>query len=526
MSSTFLANLSDTLNITPQNHKWFCIIMYILGFYFLFKNLTAVIYKKFLSFSLIKNSKYSKRYSIILFFAGMSIMLACWIPYLIKDFPGIVTADSYNQIMQCIGKFPLCNHHPIAHTFTIKLFYELGIALFGGNQTMAIATYSVCQAILLSASFSYLLITLYKFKTNKVFIFIVLAFYSIIPYHGAFSVTMWKDIWFGGIVLALTTTIWRLIEYFKNNKTLPVFEFIMFVIFAIAMCLFRSNGCYAYIVFAPCMFFVFKKKNLCIALAALLVIPTVFIIKGPVYTSMGVVQPDTIESLSIPAQHIARAIKDGAELTDEQYDLLSEVVDVEKIPNHYKSYISDPIKNLVRESDNQEFLERNKVDFLKLWIDLGIKNPRSYILSQIDQTYGYWYPDVQYWVFSTQLFNKGQDYKKIQFLSEATYEKFMQYMHKYELIPFYGLLWSIGTFTWIFAVMLGFCFIKRDKQLLLLYIPLVAILATLMIATPVYSEFRYIYSLFTTMPIFIAVPFMAKTENGNNITTKAEIVEE
>lgn len=528
MASLLLANLSKILSFTPRIYGIFCMLLYIFGFYLLFKNLTAVLYQKLLKYSfLTKNHEYTKKRAIILYFVSMIIMLLCWIPYFLKDFPGIVTADSNNQLMQCLGNSPLCNHHPIAHTFTIKVFFELGMLLFGGNQTMAIATFSVCQAILLSAAFSFLIVTLYKFNFKKIFMVTVLAFYAIIPYNGAYSVTMWKDIWFGGIVLVLSTTVWRLIEYFKDGKKkLPVFEFVLFVIFAIAMCLFRSNGWYAYIVFAPCVFFVFRKKNLCIALAALIILPVVFIVKGPIYNSIGVTQPDTIESLSIPAQHIARAITDGAELTDEQYDLLSEVVVVEEIPNRYKSYISDPIKNLVRESENQEFLEKNKGEFLKLWIDLGLKNPRSYILAQIDQTYGYWYPDVQYWVFSTQLFDKGLECEKVPIFSEANYERFMIYMHSYEKIPYYGLLWSIGTFTWVFAFMIGLCFIKRKKSYLLVYVPLFAILATLMIATPVYSEFRYIYSLFTTMPVFMAIPFAVKCEKKIALENAIDLTEQ
>ena len=520
MFSIFLANLAETLKILPESYKITRILVYIFGFYFLFRNLTAVIYKRLLNFNLIGEScKYSRKYSIILFFVSMLVMLACWTPYLIKDFPGVMTYDSNNQLLQGLGEIPLRNHHPLVHTFAIKIFYELGMLLFGGNQTLAIATFSVCQMLLLSASFAYLIITLYKFRIKKVFIFIIIAFYSIMPYHGVFAITMWKDVWFGAIMLVLTTTLWRLIEYFKNNKKLPVFEFVMFVIFSIAMCLFRSNGWYAYIVLAPFVFFIFKKKNLCIALTALIIIPIVYIIKGPIYNSMNVIQPDTIESLSVPAQHIARAITDGAKLTNEQYDLLSKVVVVEEIPKRYKNYISDPIKTLVRETDNQEFIEDNKLEFLKLWIDLGIKNPSSYVLAQVDQTCGYWYPDVQYWVFTNQLYNENLECEKVEILSESTYEKFTEYMHSYKKVPYLGLLWSIGTFTWVFIFMLGFCFINRNKKLLLVYLPLLAILATIIIATPVYSEFRYIYSLFTTMPVFLVVPFIA----GDN---KKEITEE
>ena len=71
------------------------------------------------------------------------------------------------------------------------------------------------------------------------------------------------------------------------------------------------------------------------------------------------VQPDTIEALSIPAQHIARVITDGGELTQEQEELLSKVVDLERVPKEYDSTISDPIKTLVREKGNQDYIKEH-----------------------------------------------------------------------------------------------------------------------------------------------------------------------
>lgn len=510
-----LGSLSNILILATKLSKIKHIAAYSIGFFILFKNLVAVIYHRIFNYSaLTENYKYTKKKAILFYFIAMAIMLLCWLPYFLKEFPAVITSDSNSQLKMAMGLEPLINHHPLAHTFMIKVFYELGLLLFKGNVTLAIATYSVCQAVLLSAAFSFIIVTFYKFNIKKIFIFLTLAFYALAPYNGLYSITMWKDVWFAGIVPVLCVVIWRLIEHYKiKQKKLPVFELIMFAVFALMMCLFRSNGWYAYIVFAPCIFFFFRKKSMVVSVLALAIIPLAFIIKGPIYKSLDVIQPDTIESLSIPAQHIARAISDGAELTDEQYNLLSEVVDVEKIPERYYKYISDSIKGLVREKNNQEFIANNKLKFLKLWVEIGLENPRSYILAQIDQTYGYWYPDVQYCVIAEDYYNVGLDTERNSFFSDEAYQKFTDYMFSYTRTPLYGLLWSIGTFTWAFAFLMILCFLKREKIYLLLFIPLFAIIATLMIATPVFAEFRYIYSLFTTMPLFIGVTFATKGSN-------------
>ena len=56
---------------------------------------------------------------------------------------------------------------------------------------------------------------------------------------------------------------------------------------------------------------------------------------------------------------------------------------------------------------------------------------------------------------------------------------------------------------------------KRNKYIVSLTIPLLAIIATLLVATPVFSEFRYAYAVFTcTYFIFILIIKFSE-ENAN-----------
>ncbi|MDE7121481.1 MAG: hypothetical protein K2O42_04900, partial [Oscillospiraceae bacterium] len=381
---------------------------------------------------------------------------------------------------------------------------------FHGVDTLSVATYSVAQMILLASAFSYLILTLYETGVKKFVLVIVLLCYALPGYHGTYSVTMWKDIWFGGIVLMLVVTLWRiLMKYHTGTKQIPVYELVMFGIFGTATCLFRSNGLYAFVflVFFMILYFL-PKKQFQILIVSVTALAAAMIIKSPIYNALGVTQPDTIESLSIPAQQIACTIKNGTELTEEQENLLSQIVDISKIPERYVPQISDSIKYLVRETDNQEFIGKHKWEFLKLWISLGLKDPDSYLKAHIDQTYGYWYPDVQYWVYAGEFWTGGFELHKESKLPEEAGESLNKWRYSYNSHYYWGLFWSIGLTTWIAIFMAGAVYAKKNKSFLLLYAPFAGVFLTLLIATPVFAEFRYYYSAFTTLPALFLIPLL------------------
>ena len=59
------------------------------------------------------------------------------------------------------------------------------------------------------------------------------------------------------------------------------------------------------------------------------------------------------------------------------------------------------------------------------------------------------------------------------------------------------------------------CIVKKRARLLMAFLPVVAVFLTLMISTPVYAEFRYIYCLFTTLPFLASITFLAPLPNKN-----------
>lgn len=502
-------NVSDYILILPLS------IMLV----FFFESLTYVIYKRTDRIQLAENRREpSQKKKTLVFFGSMIALLVFWLPAFLYAYPCVITEDSKDQLKQVTGQIALSNHHPILHTMIIKLIFNTGKAIFG-NDTQAVMLYSIIQQLFMAACFAYLIETLYKFRARKSVLICALLSYIIPLYHAMYSVTMWKDVPFGGIMCVLAALLWRMLRKEKEEK-ISATELVMLFIFSVGMCLMRSNGLYAFCFLLLVSIFVFIRRHRSVLAVMCAALVSALIINGPVYNTMNIKKVDTVESLSIPLQQIAAVVTYENDLTEEQKALLNKVVEVEEIPGYYTYYLSDPIKELIRAKGNQQYITDHKGEFLELYIQLGLSHPDDYIKAYIDQTFGYWYPDEQYWVTANIALSEGVDIVKESKL--GIFDDFFKfYMDSYYDTPFLGLLWSIGTGVWVYIFMFGAVLRRRKKSLALVFIPVLGVYLTLLVATPVSSEFRYIYSLFTTLPIFCTIPFMDAPEIKENISEAA-----
>lgn len=427
------------------------------------------------------------------------ICLICWLPYFLAFYPGIITWDSEFQLEQVLGLRELNNQQPLIHTLFIRLCYRIGTALIG-NPNGGAACYIIVQMLIMSCIYSYVITQFYRIGLKKWCIFLCVLYYAVMPFNAMYSVTMWKDVIMGGIVLLFSTLLWRIGE----NDNIRIWNWIFLCISGILMCLLRTNGFYAYLICIPLMIIFMKKYRKQMIIACVCTLLPTMIVKGPVMNKVGIEQSDAIEALSIPAQHIARVIVDGGRLTKEQEDLLSNVVDIDRIEETYTAHISDPIKTLVREKNNQDYITTHKSEFLKLWFELGCKYPYEYLKAQIDQTRGFWSPGVKYWVTATEVKENTFGVVRDSKLPAGLVDKvFMNLESVLKGIPILGWLWTIGIYTCIMLFMLFWSIYRRLN--ILPFIPVAAILLSLMAATPVFAEFRYVYSLIVTVPLYVVI---------------------
>lgn len=320
---------------------------------------------------------------------------------------------------------------------------------------------------------------------------------------------MWKDVFFGAAVLVFVVGAFRVFEKVGKHERI---NYAVMLCGAFGMTLLRSNGLIAFvatvIVFA--LLFRDRYKRTILAFAGIIVMA--FVLKHPVLTALNVKQPDTVESLSIPIQQISRVITDGMELTSEQQELLSNMVNIEDVPDNYKSYISDPIKNLIRNYGNKDYINENKTEFIKLYVQLGLEHPREYIRAWIDQTKGYWNSGYSYWIWSQGVNDNlaGIEANVNSKTAESVLQDYLREFTASTSNPLLLLFVSIGFNTWLVLISAFSALIRKDFSALFVSVPTIMLIATLLIATPVYAEFRYAYAMFCCLPFIVYVSFMGK----------------
>lgn len=441
--------------------------------------------------------------------AGMTflICLLCWMPYYLYQYPGIMTPDSINQFEQVLGVIPYSNHHPWVNTMLFKLCYSIGY-FFTHNMVIAVSVYTLFQMCLLSGSAAYFINTLRKRKVRPFVLLLITAFYALIPYHAVFSVTIWKDIPFAAAVILFSCSMLRLMY----SRVRPQ-ELLTFMISGVMICLFRSNGWYAFIICCPFLLFYYRKRAAAFYPAILGILCIAIIVKYPVMNAFGVEQPDFIESVCIPMQQITAVICNDRELTPEQLELVENVVDLTYIKDLYNPTFADNIKELVR-AGHQDYLVTHKGEFFKLWLELGLKYPGDYLTAYVWQTYGYWYPDSFYLVAEAEgvsATDLGVSHTPL--IGGPLVIKTKEIAIKLgSMVPIYGTLWSMGVACWVMIFSVGSVIIRREFKKLICYLPNAALLFTVLIATPVATEFRYVYFMVFSLPFFLLAAMLPEGE--------------
>lgn len=444
-------------------------------------------------------------------FITFFLCLLCWVPYLLFEFPGIMTPDSINQFSQAVGVWELSNHHSVIHTLLIMIFYKSGLTITG-DPIISVAFYTVFQMIFMAFVAAYTVRTMQIVKLKTYICVITMLFYALLPYHGMYVVTMWKDILFAGCVTLFSATLVRL--YFLDSrekmKISTLFSIILpYIISGFMICMLRSNGFIAFIPTIPFILFTLREQMKKVLPATCIILLLAIFIRFPCMYIYGIKQADFAESISIPAQQMARVVANGESLSEYETEHLNQFMDVSQISKVYDRHVSDPIKYLIREN-GIENLEANKGEFFSLWFHMGLNHPRAYLDGFVDQTFGYWYPDAQSdigWADGIYPNELGLSWQPI--IKGQAIIKIREIIFKlHETIPLYGLLWSMGAAFWAILISMGICFIRqKQSHTVFLILPILLVL-TLTIATPVATDFRYAYALIYGLPLFLLVPFI------------------
>ncbi len=438
------------------------------------------------------------------------VNIVIWIPYYLSFYPGGIYSDTFASVDYYYNGI-LTNRHPLIYNFLIGMAIKLA-GVIKRDLTWAFGFFFLIQMIVAIIELRYLLKWMINKKLNKIIVNVIMicaVFFPLIPLN---IVSIWKDTPFCMAFLLWFIFFVDMLENLQKEK-LQRGDLVKYVVGAFLVAFTRNNG--KYIIALTMLFLVImtlkRKYSAKKYFYSTILISTIaiFVIQGPVYNLFGVIQTDTVENYGIPLQQIGSVVANNGKITHEQKDRINNFIPYDTITEHFSPCLADNLKWYG--GLNYDYMKSNQKEFLSVWKDLLISNPKIYIKEYILETVGFWDLDVrepdayvQYLVWPNEMGVEGTDY----------FEKIFGFSFSRYVIPTHYI--SNALFFWLFVLSAFFCMKNYGFRKLLFYIPQFGIWLTLMIATPIAWSLRYVSGLVFTLPFIIIIPILQERKSEMN----------
>lgn len=429
--------------------------------------------------------------------------------YWLNWFPALLSKDTYLQIQQALGNIAYSNHNPWLHTMVIKLCMTAGRLVLGSNQAAVAVTSFV--SLIISGIIIVLILRYYNNITPlKVWWFAAIIFVAD-PIHCVYSITIWKDVMFGYALLAFCFLLIVMDDHLKYDGRIKMRLWFLYVAVSFIFCFSRTNGLYAWLFTLPFLLWHYRKNIKPWIISTFICLLLIVGYKGWMLPHFQVTEPDMVESLSVPLQQVAFTIRSDGSFSENDIDVINNIVDMESMGKRYDAHISDPVKNLIRDYGNQEYITENKIEFIKMYISVGLKNPAEYIVAFLNQSKGYWYQKMSNYIYFSEgvhslaaeigIYRAPLLPQEVSSLADKLMDKYCDIWHA---------LWSLALSTYV--VLILFVYSLARKRTCYYILPVIGVFITLVIATPVNDEFRYAYGIYLALPLLIINTFSRNKE--------------
>ena len=460
-----------------------------------------------------------------------AMIFAGAIPYLILYAPGLNIFDTHDQILQFFG-FPsyigdgsvLTDHHPVFLTVIYGLFMKLGLLM--GDANIGQLLYSLVSMAALTAGFICVLGALYDAELSRRALLGIAALIAVSPVFGLYAFNMCKDISVEPFVLIYTAQLIRLETSRGEAAKRPLFLIGLFANMLLMM-LTRKPSMYALAFAVP--FLVLRYKGVRIRLAAVMIGALALFHVG--YTGMllpaaGVVPGETREMLSIPFQMSARYLRTYEnDVTQEELDALSRVLDVEHAKAHYDPRLSDPVKD----TTNPDMTSEDLKAYLGAFVKMGLRHPGVYLDAWLNMIFGYFYPSESNTIVCLTLNNPNQG--GVNLTHTFSWDGARLWLHDFiyftlRRIPAVGSLFYVDTVTWAFLFVLLVLILRRGFSSVLPFMFFFGTLGICMLS-PKSGEIRYLMPILYALPGMIGwamIPYFRKTSHlkGHHLKERKE----
>ena len=155
-------------------------------------------------------------------------------------------------------------------------------------------------------------------------------------------------------------------------------------------------------------------------------------------------------------------------------------------------------------------------DLLKAYLTLIKDNPIPALKGYMLATMGFWDATKS----SPIAYICNTHFGNATFFMTDYFEYYMGWSFKNLVEPKHYL--SSGLMVWFMLLTLVAVLSKRSYRLIIPILPTIGLWLTLMIATPVSFSFRYVYSIFLCIPLYILIILSSRAFSAGEVTGDAE----
>lgn len=445
------------------------------------------------------------------------VLFFCWFLVFLAVYPGFFVYDAQEEYLQVASR-NFTTHHPLLHVLLLGGSI-CAVHKVTGSYNLGIACYTLFQMAVIAGVFTGLIAYLRKKGVSVWLRVLSVVYFAVFPVVVMFTLCSAKDALFTAALLLLVISLLEMGcagESFFASRGWQC----TLVCSAALMMLLRKNGVYAFLVMVPVLLLMQKRQEnrkyrkrlgllLTGAFALFLAVNTLLTV------SLHAQAGENQEILTVPIQQLARTYKYTPEaFSEEEKTLLFRILPEDALAR-YNPRLSDPVKYFF---NNQEY-EKDRSQYAKLWLSVGMRKPLSYLNAWLMTSYGFWYPDTVINVyagnsvftftykdcsyFGYEVEEPGVRASKIPWLDEA-YRRLSLEIQQ-EKIPVLSMLYSPGCLFWCFAFFFSYALYRRKYHILQAYV-LVLLMWLTVILGPTYLP-RYVLIFWYALPLFVAVMF-------------------
>lgn len=481
------------------------------GYYALFVRIFSLIVDKVPVWAGVSGERPGKLSELVFerhaFWGPFLVILLFWMPYILAKFPGASMPETLAEMRQFYWN-DINNYYPPMHTILLSLVMQLGNAIH--SYTLGFFLNLVIQLGMLLSAFAYGFTLMRRWQTPYKLRWAALAIICIVEFFPMESTVVEKDIPYAACVIFLVLLLHELVRTIEQGMDCPLRRTAGFVLACIGTAGFRNEGVYL-VLFSGVTMGCFavhelwkRDRTLCRRMLIMVLIPGLFmgVYHRVILPSFGVTDNGPKEALSIPFQQTARYVRDyGYEISEEDAEIISRVLDYDNLAEKYDPITSDPVKYTYHAETTEDL-----VDYFGLWFRQLLKHPGNAVEATMNNAYGWFYQEgyAQNYMMTSKI--EGQDvrWEINQPAKLAGVRQVMERVAKWlSRVPVVNWFENAGIVSWLSILLTAFLIGAKRKKYLLPLVPLMTALLVCIAAPTFNYQMRYI------MPIMFCVPFYA-----------------